>query len=96
MNGVGFVISRRRFSFGTNPVPGLAAQEPLCNRVLLKCEKGQTKLLTSTSEGGQGTLLASLSKGARFFLNWLLQYIERMSQGCKDLTRPTATVYILR
>ena len=90
------MISRRRFGFRTNQVPGLTTPELLCSRVLLKYKKGQTKLLTSTSEGGQRVPpLVSLSKGAVYFLNWLLQYIKRMSQGCKDLTRTTPTIYIL-
>ena len=37
--------------------------------------------------------LTSLSKGAVYFLNWLLQYIKRMSQVCKGPTRPTPTIY---
>ena len=36
-------------------------------------EKGQRKLLTQTSEGAESALLASVSKGAIYFLNQLLQ-----------------------
>ena len=43
---------RRRFSFGDQGL-GLITQEILCNTVLLKHKKGQRKLLTQTSEGGQ-------------------------------------------
>ena len=94
MNGVGSLISKEDdLALG----PGLITQELLCSRVLSKYEKRQRKLLTPTSEEGQRVPpLVSLSKGAVYFLNWLLQYIKRMSQGCKDLTRTTPTIYILR
>ena len=51
---------RRRFS----QRPDLITQEHLCNKVLLKCKKGQRKLLTETSEEGhqQSAPLTILSR----------------------------------
>ena len=40
--------------------------------------------------------LASLRKGVIYFFSWLLQWIKRISQGCKGLTRPTPIICIWR
>ena len=39
--------------------------------------------------------LLVLARELYTFLNWLLQLIKRMSQGCKNFTTPTLTIYIL-
>ena len=51
------------------PGPGLITQEHLCNRVLLKCKKGQREFLTETSEKGhqESAPLTSLRKALYTF-----------------------------
>ena len=44
---------------------------------------------------GQGGLVCCSSWGCTEPLNWT-EWIQRMSGGCKDLTRPTPIIYILR
>ena len=51
VNSVGFVIVEEDLTLG--PGTRLNHSRDLYSRVLLKQEKGQRKLLTQTSEGGQ-------------------------------------------
>ena len=70
VNNVGYVISGKDLALG--PETSLDHSELLCGRSFIKVKKGQRKLLTQTSEGGRAPL-ASVSKGAVSFFNWLLQ-----------------------
>ena len=76
VNGVRFLISKDLVSG-----PGLITQVLLCSRVLLKYEKGQRKLLTQTSEGGQRVPpLISVSKGVMYFL---ISYYNKSKESLK-------------
>ena len=68
---VGFVISEEDLALG--PGTRLDHSRALVKQSFIKVKKGQRKLLTQTSEGGQGALLTGLSEGAVYFFSWLLQ-----------------------
>ena len=68
---VGFVISEEDLALG--PGTRLDHSRALVKQSFIKVKKGQRKLLTQTSEGGQSALLTGLSEGAVYFFSWLLQ-----------------------
>ena len=69
VNGVGSLISKEDdLALG----PGLITQELLCSRVLLEQKKRKKPFDIDIRRGTEGVHLASLSKEAIYFFNWLL------------------------
>ena len=78
--------------FNLGPETRLDRSELLCNKVLLKYNWEIEKASDIGIRRGQkNTPLLVLAMEL-----YTLQRIQRMSAGCKDLTRPTPIIYILR
>ena len=74
--------------FNPGPETRLDRSELLCNKVLLKY-KGDRESFWHRHQKGVERVLACLVLAMELYT---LQWIQRMSGGCKDLTRPTPII----
>ena len=86
----GFLASRGE-EFDLGPETRLDCSELLCNRVLLKYKRDRKVSDIDIRRGQKEYSLASVINGVIYS-----PIIQRMSEGCKDLTRPTPIIYILK
>ena len=92
VNGVGFVISEDLTSgSGTR----LDRSTAFVSQSFIEVKNGQRKLLTQTSEGGRRVPL-SLVLARELYTSLVITVNQKKSQSCKDLTRPTPIIDILR
>ena len=91
---LGFLASGGE-EFNPGPETRLDHSELLCNWVLLKYKRDRESFW-QTSEGGRKSTPLLVFAMELYTLQLLLQWIKRMSGGCKDLTRPTPIIYTLR
>ena len=75
--------------FNPGPETRLASSDLLCNKVLLKC-KGDRESYWHRHQKWVERVPACL------MLAMELYTLQSMSGGCKDLTKPTPIIYILR
>ena len=87
---LGFLASGGE-EFNLGPETRLDHSELLCNKVLLKYKGDRESFWQTSEEGRKSTHLLVLAMEL-----YTLQWIQRMSGGCKDLIKPTPIIYILR